>query len=296
MLRIPALDAGFFANLNNVVSVLGTCLGKDGVRAARVDWTVRPGMSDFSYGEVGTNVWDQFFEPLDFAQIPAEETDAPVFPDYSITDIYAYRLHKRDRRWRREKHAIYERFVKLRPHVQAHVDAIATAMFSGGPIIGVHARHSGISVENVFDVPTAGTFVAHAHRLAEAYPGARILLATDSQAAAQVFAQAFGNRLLMQNGVERSGGDGQVHQGPGGSQARGLAVLTDALLLAKCNALLHVNSNIATAVGYINPNLQMHLCESRPQALIGTVVATMMRVKAVSHGVRSIRRARDRSR
>ncbi len=164
-LRIAALDAGFFANFNNVISVLSTSLGKDGARAAKVDWTVRPNMTDFTYGDVGTNVWARFFEPLRFDDLPAAETDAPIFPDYSISNIYAYRLYKRDRLWRRRLHEVFDRFVRPLPHVKARVDSIAKSSFGGAKVIGVHARHPGISVENLFDVPPAPAFVASTRRL-----------------------------------------------------------------------------------------------------------------------------------
>jgi hypothetical protein len=38
-------------------------------------------------------------------------------------------------------------------------------------------------------------------------------------------------------------------------------VIRDALAMARCNAMLHVVSNVATAVSYLNPDLQMIFCE-----------------------------------
>ena len=45
--------------------------------------------------------------------------------------------------------------------------------------------------------------------------------------------------------------------------------LVDTLLLARCDAFVHVTSNLATAVGYMNPHSRMVYCETRLQALAG---------------------------
>jgi hypothetical protein len=39
-------------------------------------------------------------------------------------------------------------------------------------------------------------------------------------------------------------------------------VIRDAYILARCNSLLHVTSNISTAVAYMNPDLEMVYCTS----------------------------------
>jgi hypothetical protein len=53
--------------------------------------------------------------------------------------------------------------------------------------------------------------------------------------------------------------------------ALGEEVLTDCLLLARCESLVHINSNVATAAGYINPALKMVFCETPGQAAWGYI-------------------------
>jgi Nodulation protein Z (NodZ) len=292
-LVINAFDAGFFANFNNVASVLGTSLGRNGAIAARIDWTVLKRMTHFTYGEAGVNVWNRFFEPLSFDEVPAGEAGTKIFPDYSITDIYAYRLYKRDQTWRARYHDVFRRYIRPLPHVTDRVDEIwHRDGLATGPVVGVHARHPGHSIENIFAIPPVQTFIAQARLLLAEYPGARLFLATDTAAIATAFEQAFGDRLVQQTGVERATGAGQLHHGASASEDRGLQVLVDALLLARCDAMLHVTSNIATAVGYINPAVRMHFCETTAQAYVGNALAGSMRVRAVAKTIRAIRRWR----
>jgi hypothetical protein len=62
---------------------------------------------------------------------------------------------------------------------------------------------------------------------------------------------------------------GQLHHGNEAPTTKlGEQVLIDCLLLARCDVLLHVTSNLATAVGYINPELRMIYHETPMQAAV----------------------------
>ncbi len=86
-------------------------------------------------------------------------------------------------------------------------------------------------------------------------------LATDSEEVVSVFEKAFGQRVVFQKDVSR------VHatEGLTGPHDRqepqtvldGELILTDVLLLTRCNVFIHSVSNMATAVGYINPDIKM---------------------------------------
>lgn len=276
-LVIDRLNAGFFANFNNVVAILAHQLGEDGAAAARVDWRVRAGDSDFPYGPVGCNAWDQFFEPLRFADPPAAERPARNFPDPNLCTFRPYWLYKCDRTWRRRYHAVAREHVRLTPRLRERVAALRAGM-AGRPVVGVHARSPAHSVENIFPIPRTAYFIARARQLLAETDNGLIFLATDTAATAQAFAAAFGDRLVLQPDVQRATAEGvQVHQHhPLPDQDLGEQVLVDCLLLASCDVLLHVTSGVATAAGYLNPDLRMVYCEPPAGALVGGSLARLL--------------------
>jgi hypothetical protein len=60
-------------------------------------------------------------------------------------------------------------------------------------------------------------------------------------------------------------------------------VLIDALLLARCEAMVHAVSNLATAVGYMNPRLRMVYCEPRFVGAAASLRARVSPQRAVVH-------------
>ena len=73
------------------------------------------------------------------------------------------------------------------------------------------------------------------------------------------YADLCGDDLLYREGVTRSQDHGKEIHSDSRIPANNLAkdVLLDCLLLAKADKFIHVTSNIATAVAYINPDLEL---------------------------------------
>ena len=85
-------------------------------------------------------------------------------------------------------------------------------------------------------------------------------------------AAAFGAALVLQPQVARAAEDApdqRHHSATDAALRLGEEVLIDCLLLSRCDALLHVTSNIATTAGYINPRLKMLYCEGAWEAWQG---------------------------
>jgi hypothetical protein len=98
----------------------------------------------------------------------------------------------------------------------------------------------------------------------------RIFLATDDANAEAEFREAFGSALRVRDDVQRvSGGlnaDGtlnEVHiRSPGGhnptcSLQDAVDVVADALLLSRCQWVVHMDSNVTSAVALMNPHTTM---------------------------------------
>lgn len=286
---VHLFEAGLFANFNNVLNNLKVAAENPEIVSVRVDWIVLPGIG-FFYAPVGTNAWELFFEPLSFPSASGRIKRAPKFPDHMITNIYAYRLYKFDRTWRKTYNDLYRRHIRPLAFLTQRVDEIVAQSFAGHRVIGAHVRNPGHSAENIFDIPPTKDFIEKARELMGNDPEARVFLATDTVAVASEFRAAFGERLIMQPEVERTANDKQVHLQRGvGSVDFGAQVIVDVLLLSRCDALLHVTSNVATAVGYINPDIPMIYCESPARRRIGTLIAWLMRSRWIRRQLRNWR-------
>lgn len=264
-LVVKGSDSGFFSNVNRVVNHLYHSLGRDGCRAIRVDWRIDHLQQQFAFGtpEDG-NLWDAFFAPLDFPDAPPDERIAWEYADYAMTGRHAYRMYKSGNSWRWAYHRVFRNHIRIHPRITDRVSAIESEM-TGRFRVGVHYRHPAHSHECPRPNPPVQHVVARAMRLMSKHRPGAIYLATDVAEAVDEFRSVLGEHLVVQSDVERGSlaDNVQVHHNQERPRvALGDQVLTDALVLSRCNVLLHLTSNIATAAGYINPRLPMVYCES----------------------------------
>ena len=93
----------------------------------------------------------------------------------------------------------------------------------------------------------------------------KIFLATDIEEYVNRFKSVFGDKIVTQKDVTRLQFPTDTEEGIiylyNPNLKRGEDVLKDCLLLSKCDVLVHRVSNIATAVGYINPSIPMIYCQ-----------------------------------
>jgi hypothetical protein len=279
-LVVEVADGGFFSNVNRVVDHLRHSLGADGCEAIRVNWRVDRSLHEFAYGTPADGeLWERFFEPLVFPDAPALERTTTAYADYGMTGLRAYRMYKRGSRWRRDYGRAYRGHVVVREEIRKRVEALASERMAGRFCVGVHVRHPDHAVELPRPVPSIEQFVAQTRRLVPRDKRAVVVLATDVTDAVERFSDAFGDRLVVQSAAARtSWQEPQLqHAQPAARLDLGTEVLVDTLLLARCDVLLHVVSNIATAVGYINPALRMVYCESRLVAMRAVLHARVTR-------------------
>jgi hypothetical protein len=262
---VTAWNGGFFSHVNRVVNHLHHSLGRDGCVAVRVDWRVAEHTPLFVYGTVQDGeLWQRFFEPLVFPDAPAEERTSWEYADLSMTGLHAYRMYKRGSGWRMAYGRAYAEHIRVREELRNRVQELWREGGIGGSSIGVHYRHPEHSHECPREMPSMDTFIDRTRRLLARSKGASVVLATDVREAVERFGDAFGERLLVQPDVARAPvGETQYDWGLPPCVALGEQALIDVLLLARCDVLLHATSNIATAVGYMNPRLRMIYCEPR---------------------------------
>jgi hypothetical protein len=286
-LVIRSWNGGFFSNFNGVLNNLHYRFGREGIEAAVVDWRIDAEQKHFAYGAPDDgNIWLRFFEPLPFESFPPDEIEVRTYADFGMTGRNAYGMYKLDRSWRRDYHSLYRRFIRVKPAILDRVDALDRARMSGRYCVGVHYRNPAHAGECPDPIPAAEAFITRCRRLLPKDRPWSVILATDVEPAVAPFQRAFGDALVLQSGVMRAPtlASGQLHHGhQAPSTLLGEQVLIDCLLLARCDVLLHVTSNLATAVGYINPQLRMNYSETPMQAAANHIDLLLQRFRINRH-------------
>ena len=206
-----------------------------------------------------------------------------------LTYVHAHRLY-RDRDFpaiRIQYHRAYRQHVHIRPPIVAEVDQMTRA-FQGRFMIGAHVRHPSHSVEQPGGVvPGVDSYLERVRALVDR-KGIRpqsddwgLFLATDQERVVARFREEFGEHVLSFPDVRRTTAQedqrfeslSAADRSRDGNQLQHLVaadrtawgirmaeeVVRDALALSRCSTLLHVVSNVATAVAFMNPALEMEL-------------------------------------
>lgn len=188
--------------------------------------------------------------------------------------------------WRHRYGRFYKKYFRIKDTVKTQIEALVAEEFKSEYVIGVHIKHPSHAIEqpNGF-MPEVSNFIRKILDVIEEknLTSYKIFLATDQDSVVNNLISVFGNRVIFRGDVARTtladdaryrslGKDAQMREG---HQIQNLLaadpsrwslkmaedVIIDAHLLASCDCFIHVTSNIATAVSYINPNLEMIYCE-----------------------------------
>ena len=257
---IPALPSeGLLANLLHVLEVAHRARGD---AAIRVDWVLAGDEPGFRYGLPGDDVWRRLFDGLDRPLGPAPLlADQPL--DFALWGTGRDRLRGRGLQRHRDAYAATAaRTIRIADaDVAARVDAIASRL-DGRLAVGVHrrlptARMANLQVDGA--LPEPQQLIAAVERVVgrEGAPDWMVYLATDDADVIGAFERAFGPRLALQAGVQRTTADDvEVHYGRP-SFANAEAVLVDTAVLSRCDVLVHASSSISTIAGLMNPRLEL---------------------------------------
>ncbi len=279
---LPDWDVGRFLGRLEA-PVLSFCYGQPG------DGNLWTKLFQPLFGATEAEMNDQAFL-WRHAELPADRHNEAREP--LMTYVRAYRLYLSPdfAAFRRQYHRVFTRHVRLRPEHQAEIDAFAAAHLTAPILIAVHVRHPSHTVEQ----PTgriAGSDV-YAEQVRAAVrrrggdpdgPGWTVFVATDQDGVLRRFREAFGSRAVFFSDARRTRADedaafdalSPAERNRDGHQLQHLVaadragwswrmaweVVRDASVMARCHALLHVVSNVSTAVAYMNPDIEMIFCD-----------------------------------
>ena len=268
-------NGGFFSNFNKVMNHLVCSLHHYGIRGIEVDWQIdrKRKLNEFSYGrpEDG-NIWEYFFEPLSFPHYSfIRRVKRCAFNDASISHHNAHKLYQLGGEWRQRYHAAFKKHIRIRPSIQQKVDRLYSETMADRYCIGVHIRNEAHRIEGPnHEMPPIENYVAETKQILQSKKDEAVLfLATDVEEYSERFKDIFHGKVVVQPGVKRllehPSGDlnQQLHHCHANASLKlGEDILIDCLLLSRCDVFIHTVSNVATAVGYINPTITMIYCES----------------------------------
>ena len=151
------------------------------------------------------------------------------------------------------------------PRVLAETERYYEQFMRGHFCVGVHRRviNGGTTfLQASRKMPSTQEVIerTRAEIHASGAASAVVYLATDDRDAVEQFREAFGDCLVVREEVQRTtSNDVEVHFQDWDklSLVDAEDPLIDALLLAKCDVMLHVSSSVSTAVSFMNPNLRL---------------------------------------
>ena len=208
-----------------------------------------------------------------------------------LTYVHAYKLYKSGQfsRLRRQYHRVFLDHVHLRDHLQSELDDFRSQHFVGKFVIAAHVKHPSHVIEQP-DGKMAHTqayidnvrLQLAARGIDEASPEWAVFLATDQDRVVNAFRQEFGSRMFCYQDVRRTtdAEDTRYDQLSAderraeGFQVQHLVaanpdnwdvrmaweVIRDAMTMSYCDVLLHIVSNVSTAVSYMNPDIELVFC------------------------------------
>jgi glycosyltransferase involved in cell wall biosynthesis len=210
-----------------------------------------------------------------------------------MTYVHAYKLyHSRGfEGWRRQYHKVFQEHVSLRPELQAEVDGFVARHLGRRFLVAAHVRHPSHTVEQPnAEIAHTDSYIRRIYTVLEERGIPResedwgVFLATDQERVVAMFRAEFGDRVAYFDDVRRTRAAEDAafealsaeEKNQEGHQLQHLVaasrdqwslamaweVVRDAYCMARCNVLLHVVSNVSTAVAYMNPDMEMIFCSA----------------------------------
>jgi len=182
-------------------------------------------------------------------------------------------------------HRYFDRHVRLLPHLQNEVDRFC-APFEGRLMLAAHVKHpshvieqAGNTIAGVPDYIASIAAILRQRGISESADDWGLFLATDRDAVVDEFIERFGGHVFVHRDVRRTTRQDDARfaaltpeqQRLEGHMIQHLVaadtskwstrmaweVIRDAYAMARCDMLLHVVSNISTAVSYMNPRVTL---------------------------------------
>lgn len=228
------------------------------------------------------NAWEYYFEPVsDLSYVPGEpmhrhetytnfttiwwyrqyintlhlltpkerlEIKPLPLPMQLVGEGYPTPQHLYSRKFRIQVYQLINKYVKVKPSIQAKIDSFYDKYMRNHRVIGLHCR--GQFIYNEVGYVPIEWLCAEANQFADA--NTLFLVATDQAPLLEQAKQLLHGPVIHYD-CYRQDSTTSPFRGQQWPPQMGEDVLVEALLLARCDHLIHTLSNVSTAVLYFNP-------------------------------------------
>ena len=246
---IGTRDCGVFSNFIGVLNHLDWCLKHD--RTPVVYW----GKKSTYYVDQGhngsTNVWKYYFEQVSHKgyQFGDKIDHSYSAPDKSI--IWKTGKPLPDEKRRKE---IYEQlirpFIKINPLVRKKIEQFYSKKMTEKHIVGVHLRGTDKSSEVAQVSPLRILKIAQE----QATPESQFFVATDDNRLLETAKKVLQGKVIYYDSYRSDSGK-PIHK-KYNKALIGEEVVIEVMLLARCDVLVHTDSNVSISSLLLNPNLE----------------------------------------
>jgi Nodulation protein Z (NodZ) len=239
--------AGMFVTFNYVLAGLYKYDRRE-VDALRVDF----GKHGLYYDPaMGPNWWNYYFEPIELGKIDMNNLERYSGKQINDMPIFALKVLPR-----KEANALINKYVKLKPQINAKVIDFARRHFSGHHIIGVHYRGTDKYKEiRRISYGAAEEIILKAIREAEkSRKKYKIFVATDEQKFLDYMKEKHASKIVHIEAIRSQDGS-PVHFRDDEHYRIGEEAILDCLLLSRCSVLVRTASSLSAASEQFNPNI-----------------------------------------
>ena len=169
-------------------------------------------------------------------------------------------------------HGLITCYIRLKPRIQNKIDAFYEANIQGKKTIGIHLRgsdkHNEVGYVDHLKMLTKANEVAR-----QLGPNTQFFIATDEQRLLNLAKAHLNGTVLYQDTIKTESFNNMSHYqaiayhqtGNVSKLTLGEEVLTDVLILAKCDALVHSLSLVSQCAAYFNPHMPCYLVTRQPK-------------------------------
>lgn len=211
----------------------------------------------------------------------------------NLTYINSYNLYKDEEyfpKFRKKYKETLDKYIRLQPHIQKRIDEFYDNNMKGHFCICAHIRCKAHATELLEDAPTFEKYNSHVIKILDANNISitskewRLFIASDNEDSINYFSKLYPHNVVYQKNIARLSSEDEkeyeqkkkeIGKDFSGLELQhrcakddgkrntkmGEEILTDALLLSKGKYFIFVNSNISTAVSYMNPEINMVYCK-----------------------------------
>jgi hypothetical protein len=242
---------GFFSTFFAVLASLVWC--DNNGRKPVVYWDDASLFYQASGYDGATNVWEYYFLPVSDEHYHEGDT---LHHEYCAPDGVGIIPFRNFGRASREfMHHYVQKYIHIKPRIVAIVDAFYQQHIAGRYTVGIHLR--GTDKRDEYLTPSIELFCAAAQRIADMHENAQFFIATDDAALLEQARALLRGPIVTYDSFKSPNGF-PLHFLPAknGKARLGEEVLIDALLLSRCNHMIHSSSNVSIAATFFNPEIE----------------------------------------